>query len=99
METNEHSSIETVAAGGNQVIETVKRLIHEGNVRRVSIKQDGHTIAEFPLTLGVVGAALAPALAGIGAVAALLTDCTIEVERDGPPDGVADKTTPAGVAS
>ena len=99
MQKHEHTSIETVVAGGNQVIETVKGLIHEGNVRRVSIKQDGRTIAEFPLTLGVVGAALAPALAGIGAVAALLTDCTIEVERAGPPAGLADKTTPAGVAS
>ena len=85
MEMREHKTVDTVVAGGNQVIETVKGLIHEGNVRRVTIKQDGRTIAEFPLTLGVVGAALAPALAGIGAVAALLTDCTIEVERMAPP--------------
>src|SRR5947208_8166696 len=74
--------VESVTAAGNQVIETVKNLIHEGNVRRVSIKQDGRTIAEFPLTFGVVGAALAPVLAAVGAIAALVTDCTIEVQRD-----------------
>jgi len=76
-------SVESVAAAGNQVIETIKELIHEGNVRRISIKQDGRTIAEFPLTFGVVGAALAPVLAAVGAIAALATDCTIEVQRDG----------------
>jgi hypothetical protein len=74
--------MESVTAAGNQVIETVKNLIHEGNVRRISIKQDGRTIAEFPLTLGVVGVALAPVLAAAGAIAALVTDCTIEVQRD-----------------
>ena len=83
-------SVESVTAAGNQVIETVKNLIHEGNVRRISIKQDGRTIAEFPLTFGVVGAALAPVLAAAGAIAALATDCTIEIERDDDlPQGVA----------
>lgn len=99
MQVHERSATETIAAGGSQVLETVKNLIHEGNVRRVSIKQDGRTIAEFPLTFGVVGAALAPALAGIGAVAALVTDCTIEIERDAPPVEVGGKTTPSGVAA
>ena len=74
--------MESVTAAGNQVIETVKKRIHEGNVRRISIKQDGRTIAEFPLTLGVVGVALAPVLAAAGAIAALVTECTIEVQRD-----------------
>jgi len=74
--------MESVTAASNQVIETVKNLIHEGNVRRISIKQDGRTIAEFPLTLGVVGVALAPVLAAAGAIAALVTECTIEVQRD-----------------
>ena len=74
--------VETVTAGGYQVIETVKKLIHEGNVRRILIKQGDHTIAEFPLTFGVVGAALAPVLAAAGAIAALVADCTIEIERD-----------------
>ena len=74
--------VESVPGTGSQVFEKVKRLIHEGNVRRITIKQDGDTIAEFPLTFGVVGAALAPLLAAIGAIAALVNDCTIEIERD-----------------
>jgi hypothetical protein len=74
--------VESVAATGNQVFETVKNLIREGNIRRITINQDGATIAEFPLTFGVVGAALAPVLAGIGAIAALVANCTIEIERD-----------------
>ncbi len=74
--------MESVTAASNQVIETVKNLIDEGNVQRISIKQDGRTIAEFPLTLGVVGVALAPVLAAAGAIAALVTECTIEVQRD-----------------
>jgi len=72
---------ETIKVDGEKILGEVKRLIHEGNVRRVAIKQGDHTILEFPLTVGVVGAALAPTLAAIGAVAALITDCTIEVER------------------
>jgi hypothetical protein len=72
----------SVAAAGNQVFETVKNLIHEGNVRRITIKQNGDTVAEFPLTFGVVGAALAPVLAAIGAIAALVNHCTIEIERN-----------------
>lgn len=56
--------VESVAATGSQVIDTIKNLIHEGNVRRISIKQDGDTIAEFRLTSGVLGAALAPAPGG-----------------------------------
>jgi Domain of unknown function (DUF4342) len=63
------------------VLETINHLLHEGNIRKISIKQDDRVVAEFPLTLGVVGAALAPALAAIGAITALLTDCTIEVEH------------------
>jgi hypothetical protein len=63
-------------------LEKVKALIHEGNVRRVVVRQDNRTIAEFPLTAGVVGAVLAPVLAAIGALVALLQNCTIEVERE-----------------
>jgi Domain of unknown function (DUF4342) len=76
--------IDTLSAKGSQIIDTIKDLVHEGNVRRISIKQDGHTVAEFPLTIGVVGAALAPALAAAGAIAALVTECTIEIERSSP---------------
>jgi len=68
-----------VAAG--QLVDAVKKLLHEGNVRRIVIKQEGKTVAEFPLSVGVVGAVVAPILAAVGALAAVLTDCTIEVER------------------
>jgi Domain of unknown function (DUF4342) len=77
----EQSRIETIKVEGGQLIARVKQLIHEGNVRRVIIKQGEHIVAEFPLTVCVVGALLAPALAALGAIAALITDCTIEVER------------------
>jgi hypothetical protein len=72
---------ESFKAEGDQIVEKVKRLIHEGNVRRVIVQHDGRTIAEFPLTAGVVGTLLAPVLAAIGALVALLKDCTIQVER------------------
>ena len=68
-------------AGGENVLGKIKALIHEGNVRRVVIQHQGRTVAEFPLTAGVVGAFLAPVVAAIGAVVALLQDCTIQVER------------------
>ena len=72
---------ESFKAEGENVIEKVKQLVHEGNVRRVVIKHDGRSVAEFPLTAGVVGAVLAPVLAAIAVVVALVKDCTIEVER------------------
>lgn len=72
---------ESIKAEGNSIIEKLKQLIHEGNVRRIVIQHEGRTVAEFPLTAGVVGALLAPVLAAIGAVIALLKDCTIQVER------------------
>ena len=72
---------ETIKVQSGQLVDKVKELIEEGNVRRVVIKQDDRTIAEFPLTVGVVGAVIAPMLAAVGAIAALVTDCKIEVER------------------
>jgi hypothetical protein len=77
----EQTKRETIKAEGSQLIDQIKRLIHEGNVRRISIKQDDRTVVEFPLTIGVIGVVLAPVLAAVGALAALLTECTIEVER------------------
>ena len=65
----------------DQIIAEIKRLIEEGNVRRVVVRQHGRTVAEFPVTVGVIGAVLAPLAAAIGALAAVLTECTIEVER------------------
>ena len=70
---------------GETLLTAVKKVIHEGNVRRILITQDGHIVAEFPLTIGVVGTVLAPVLAAVGAMSALLTDCTIQVERVEPP--------------
>jgi hypothetical protein len=72
---------ESIKIQGHQLGAKVKELIEEGNVRRIVIKQGVRTIAEFPLTVGVVGAVAAPVLAAVGAIAALVTDCRIEVER------------------
>jgi hypothetical protein len=67
---------------GERLLQTVKRLVHEGNIRRISIKDDkDRTILEIPLTLGVVGAVLLPVWVALGAIAALAADYTIEVER------------------
>lgn len=68
---------------GEHLLETVKRIIKEGNIRRIIIKdKSDKTLVEFPLTIGVVGALLAPTLAAIGAIAALVTECKIVVERE-----------------
>jgi len=72
---------ETLKAEGGQVLAKLEELIREGNVRRIVIKQEGRTIAEFPLMVGVVGAVVAPILAAVGAIVALAKDCRIEVER------------------
>ena len=66
---------------GEELVATVKRLFHEGNVRRIIIKHEGQAAMEIPLTVGVVGTLLAPWLAALGAMGALLTHCTIEVVR------------------
>ena len=80
--TEKTSVWESFKADGLGVVDKLKELIHEGNVRRVVIEQDGRTVAEFPLTMGVVGAVLAPVFAAIAALVALLKDCTIKVERE-----------------
>jgi hypothetical protein len=74
---------ESFKVKGTELLEAFKRLVHEGNVRRVVIKHEGRSVVEFPLTVGVVGVALAPMLAAVGGIAALVTECTIEVERTG----------------
>src|SRR5712691_5306363 len=73
---------ESFKAEGEAAVDKVKALIHEGNVRRVVVQHEGRTVAEFPLTAGIVGAVLAPVAAAIGALVALLKDCTIQVERE-----------------
>ena len=74
---------EELSATGDELIDRVKSLVNEGNVRRIIIKQEDRTLVELPLTIGVVGVLLAPQLAAIGAIAALVTRCTITVEREG----------------
>jgi len=83
-------------AESENVVEKVKELVHEGNVRRVIVKHEGRVVAEFPLTAGVVGVVLAPVLAAIGALVALMKDCTVEVERTGQQEP-KDAKTPVGV--
>ena len=74
---------EEFKVSGEEVLKKVKELIREGNARRIIIKNgEGKTSVEIPLTIGAVGALIAPALAAIGAVAALVTDCTIVVVKN-----------------
>ena len=71
---------------GEQLLSKVKELVNECNVSRIIIKdQSGHTILEIPLTIGVVGAILAPTLAAVGAIGALLAQCSIQVVRSETP--------------
>ena len=77
------SSWQSVKGEGTALFERLKELIREGNVRRVVVQHEGRTVAEFPLTAGVIGVVLAPVVAAIGALVALLKDCTIQIERDG----------------
>lgn len=78
--------MENIQVAGERVVDTVKNLVKEGNVRRITLKNKaGDTVFTMPLTIGVVGVAIAPMLAAIGAVASLMTDCTLSVERDDEP--------------
>ena len=72
---------EEFRVSGSELLARLKSLVHEGNIRRIIIKQDDRVLVEIPLTLGVVGAIVAPQLAAIGAIAALAAECTIVVER------------------
>lgn len=67
---------------GEELLKKIKELIKEGNIREITIEsKEGKTIMVLPLTVGVIGAALLPPLAAVGAIAALLTECTIRVKR------------------
>jgi hypothetical protein len=72
---------ENIKTEGSNLLDRLEQLIREGNVRRVIVEHQGKTIAEFPLTAGVIGAVLAPVAAAIGGIVAILQDCTIKVER------------------
>lgn len=78
-------TFEEIKVKGNQLVDKVKELVHEGNARRVTIRKDERTLMEFPLSMGVGGATAAiwlmPTLAAVGALAALVTDVDVIVER------------------
>jgi len=80
------STTEKFTVSGNQLVEKVKQLIHEGNIRRVRLLHEGQTVLELPLSIGAPATAMvilaAPILAALGAFAALVTECTIEVEKE-----------------
>jgi hypothetical protein len=78
-------SSEKFTISGSELVDKVKQLIHEGNIRRVRVLHEGKTVLEIPLSVGApaaaIGIMLAPVLAALGAFAALVTECTIEVEK------------------
>lgn len=80
--TEERVRTEEYQVSGDSLVAKVKELVHEGNIRRLTIKnEEGNELISIPLTVGVVGALLLPVLAAIGAIAALVADCTIVVEK------------------
>ena len=80
--SEERVRVDEYQVSGDNLLAKVKELVHEGNIRRIIIKnEEGKRLIEIPLTLGVVGIALLPVWAAIGAIAALVTDCTILVEK------------------
>ena len=72
---------ESITVRGDHLVDRVKELLRDRHVRRIIVRHDGRIVVDLPLTVGIVGAVLAPELAALGAVAALLTECTIDVER------------------
>lgn len=86
MTTENRTWTETIQIEGGELLDKVKELIHEGNVRQITIKQGERTIVSFPLNVGLVAAVIAPMLAAVGAIAALATDCSIVVEREEKPE-------------
>jgi hypothetical protein len=82
---NEKTYTEEFRVEGEKIIAKIKELLHEGNIRKVIIKdKDGKILMEIPVTIGVVGVLIAPQLAALGAIAALLTEATVVVEKAEP---------------
>jgi len=80
--SDEKVRTEEYQVDGDYLVHKVKELVHEGNIRRITIKnEEGKRLIEIPLTIGAVGIVLLPVWAAIGAVAALVADCTIVVEK------------------
>lgn len=80
--TEEKTTQEEFKVSGDDVVRKIKELVKAGNIRRIIIKnEEGKVLIEIPLTIGVVGALLLPVLAAVGAIAAIVTNCTIVVEK------------------
>lgn len=79
--SQERTVVEEFEVAGKELVRKVEELIHEGNIRRIVIKQNGRVLLDIPLAIAVVGMVLAPVLAAVGALAAIVTNCTISVER------------------
>jgi hypothetical protein len=80
---SEHTWRESIQSESDHIVKKIEDVIAERNVRKIEIIHDGQIIAQFPLTIGVIGAVLAPVLAAVGAIVAVLSDCKIEIERVG----------------
>jgi aryl-alcohol dehydrogenase-like predicted oxidoreductase len=80
--TDNQARTEEFQVQGEQIISKIKELVREGNIRHISIRnEEGETLVDIPLTLGVVGALFLPQLAALGAIAALVSHCTIVIEK------------------
>ena len=91
----QRTTTQEFSLSGDEVVHKVKELLHEGNIRRIIIKnEEGRTMLEVPLAIGLIGAALLPVLAAIGALAAIATRCTLVVERDVAVAGTTSEVAP-----
>ncbi len=92
MTVEQDTAPKTIRVRGQAFVDKVKELIHEGNVRRLTIKDDqGYTVLEIPVTAGVVAAVVAPVVTAIGAIAALANEWSIEVEHHEPPVAIIEQ--------
>ena len=83
LERNAKVVVQEIKVAAEDLLKTVKGAVREGNVRRITVKdKEGRVVATFPLSVGVVGVILAPVLAAIGALSAILTDCTLTIEKN-----------------
>lgn len=83
LKTIDMAKKEELKIDGHELLKKVKELVHEGNARKITIKDDsGKSLIEIPLTIGAIGAVLVPVFAAVGAIAALVTKCTIVVEKN-----------------
>ena len=90
---------EKIEGTTDQILAQIRKLIDEGNIRRVLVKHQGRVIAEFPLTVGVVGTVIAPLAAAIGALTAVLAECSIEVEKTTPPAEPTEKASQTDIST